>query len=218
MIVFIVVVALLDSLNEQIVLSSYLLASKRPVLQILLFSLVIFVIFFAVGLALVFGLGYAIIDFFAKEHIIDYVLEAIVAVLLFVFACVMKYKPESSMMSGKKESWYKGLSLGAVITLINIPMAFPYFAIITKLLTAHYSAGAKIGYLILFNAIYVLPNFVILIFYLIIGKRLSDLLQRHKDKMEKGLFYFIKVFFIVLAIFLMIDVFYFAIVGKDMLM
>jgi cytochrome c biogenesis protein CcdA len=68
--------------------------------------------------------------------------------------------------------------LGAVVTAVDLPTAFPYFGAITAIAGSGEAIGAQFGLLVTFNAIYVLPLAAILAARMFAGSRRLPVLAR----------------------------------------
>ncbi len=74
-------------------------------------------------------------------------------------------------------------ALGAVVTAIDLPTAFPYFAAITAITGSGEATGTQFGLLLTFNLIYVLPLAAILVATMAGGRR-SPVLRRARNVVD----------------------------------
>jgi cytochrome c biogenesis protein CcdA len=77
------------------------------------------------------------------------------------------------------------LVLGAAVTAIDLPTAFPYFGAIGVILTSGASSVGQILLLVLFNALYVLPLVLILVAHLALGDRCRSALASARAAIER---------------------------------
>lgn len=68
--------------------------------------------------------------------------------------------------------------LGAAVTAVDLPTAFPYLAAIAAIAASGATAGAQLALLAVFNLIYVLPLALILAARTIVGGRCDSVLRR----------------------------------------
>ena len=139
----------------------YSLGSNKPFLNSIFILLGWFSLYFAAGIAIALGLD-AIIDLLANPRPIDFVIEIIIGVLLcwLGLSIVFKKKPK------QKEPQYddaatlnpiKAFGTGALINIIGLPFALPYFAVIDQILKADLALIPSLTVLIIYNLLYILP-------------------------------------------------------------
>lgn len=154
--------ALLDSLNPATLLTGVLLLnSQRPLLQTSMYTLGVFAAYFALGLAVVFGLGLLgpQSQFFAAFKLCLGVAFLMVAVW-FSF----KDMPSLNRTLGQLNPLAM-LVFGVMATAQDFPTAFPYLAALELVTTA--GLGWLGGVLMLgcYNLIYIAPLLVLLGIY-----------------------------------------------------
>lgn len=138
----------------------YGLGSKKPFGNggLVLFSF--FISYFLVGLFIAIGLE-SFEEYFRLPRYFDYVLELLVALLLFYMA-VKQYREgdahrEEKLKHKPDMTPANALLLGVQINVVGLPFAVPYLAAIDQILKADVSLGASLLILFLYNAFYVLP-------------------------------------------------------------
>ena len=80
--------------------------------------------------------------------------------------------PDVSMHPGS------ALALGAGMTAVDLPTAFPYFAAIVAIIGEGLTAPAEIGALLLFNVAYIVPIVVIAVAAAVLGDRAAAFLEK----------------------------------------
>ncbi len=76
------------------------------------------------------------------------------------------------------------LVLGASVTALDLPTAFPYFAAIATIAGSGLSTGHQLALLLTFNVIYVLPLTLILLTRIVAGQRSERLLRRSRTLID----------------------------------
>jgi cytochrome c biogenesis protein CcdA len=77
------------------------------------------------------------------------------------------------------------LVLGAAVTAIDLPTAFPYFGAVAVVVTSGASLVGQILLLVLFNALYVLPLALVLLAHVAFGDRCEPALAKARAGMER---------------------------------
>jgi cytochrome c biogenesis protein CcdA len=167
----------------------FALGSKRPLLNANAVLFGWFILYFIAGIFLALGLE-SISEFLANPRPIDFYIETVVGVLLIwlAFRCFKKEDPR------KKEKDYgdadtlktsSAFILGASINLISLPFAIPYFAALDQILKSDLDWLAAVMTLLVYNLLYVLPFFILVIIRLIYKEKSDRLFAMINEKMEK---------------------------------
>jgi cytochrome c biogenesis protein CcdA len=77
------------------------------------------------------------------------------------------------------------LLLGAGIIAIELPTAFPYFAVIAALVGSDVNAMLQLSLLVLFNVLFVAPLLAILLLRQISGAQAVQRLKRLRDSLHR---------------------------------
>jgi cytochrome c biogenesis protein CcdA len=77
-------------------------------------------------------------------------------------------------------------ALGAVVTALDLPTAFPYFGAIAVVAASGAPLGGKVLLLVLFNTIYILPLGLVLAAHLAFGERCEAALSRAREAVERA--------------------------------
>jgi cytochrome c biogenesis protein CcdA len=176
-------VAAVDSLNPSTVGPAlYLATAANARRSVSGFAFGVFAVSLAGGLVLTFGPGRLLIDAVphpGKElkHEIELAC-GVAAVLVAAVLWVVRARLSSHVHAKAHSVERSGLLLGAGITLVELPTAFPYFAVIAAIVGAKTSATTAICLLVLFNAIFVAPLLAILVVRLLASDNAVGRLER----------------------------------------
>ena len=139
---------------------------------------------FGIGLALAFDF---ITDRLANPEPLDYGLSLIIGCLLLWAAWrVRSEKPQVKQTPAMERlTPIKSFGIGAVINIVGLPFALPYFAAIDQVLKADLTAADSALVIIGYNIGYALPFLVIPLLALTLGERSRPVLARINDKVDK---------------------------------
>lgn len=183
---FLLLMGLLDCLNPATIITQILIVIKSKSLRISsLFAIGTFLTYFVSGLLLYYGVSDYLMDLTSGIHIkrnLVFIICEIVLLIITIFYFIQtfyktkKAKPTKSIFL----STYAILSIAVGSTLSDMPTALPYFAFIGKLKQTTTSLLGEVGYLFLYNIIYVLPLILILFLY----KRNNTFFEIYFTKIE----------------------------------
>ena len=77
------------------------------------------------------------------------------------------------------------LALGAAVTALDLPTAFPYFAALAAILGSGVSTSSQLALLAAFNVIYVLPLALVLAVRMIAGERCDPMFARARQMIDR---------------------------------
>jgi cytochrome c biogenesis protein CcdA len=178
-------IALADSLNPSLIVADvYLALGPNPVRGTLAFSLTAFAVTLAGGVVVAVGLGDLILSLLPKlSRTLKYELMTALGVAIVLGGAVIWWRreslAESEPPSRRKETKTgngSAVLLGAGIAGVELLTAFPYFAAIALVVGSSASSGSKAFLLVLYNVIYVLPLFAIVIVRAALGERAEEVL------------------------------------------
>jgi cytochrome c biogenesis protein CcdA len=181
----VVAIALADSLNPSLIVAAvYLALGPNPVRGTLVFSLAALAVTLAGGVVIAVGLGDLVVSLLPKlSRSLKYGLMTALGVAIALGGAVIWWRrdslAESEPPSRRKKADNNGGSavlLGASLAGVELLTAFPYFAAIALVVGSSVSRGSKAFLLVLYNLIYVLPLFAIVIVRAAIGDRAEELL------------------------------------------
>ena len=190
--VLVLSVAAIDSLNPSTIAPAlYLASGERPRKQVAEFTLSVFLVYLAGGALIAVGGGQlvrSIVPDLDIRHTVRYVGE-IVAGVIMLGAAWMIWRRRDRLVARGLPSGGAGrrssLLLGASITAVELPTAFPYFAAIAAVVGSGLGAGREFFLLLVFNVCFVLPLTGILLTLLIAGDRADQLLARGRAFLER---------------------------------
>ena len=123
----------------------------------------------------------------ANPQTIDFVIEFVIACgLLWLVLHSRKDKGKRPDESTPEFTIWKAFAFGAVINIIGIPFALPYFAAIDQLLKSGLDTMGVVTGLAIYNAAYALPFLLIPLLTAIMGDRSKPILARVNGFMEKA--------------------------------
>ncbi len=179
----VVSVGLADSLNPSTVGPAlYLATVPRRVLRVMQFTIGVFSVDFAVGLALTIGPGRLLLGLIPHpQGTARHVIELLAGVALLIAAVALwrgrrsLARRELPMRSGSGGSAFVA---GASIAAVELPTAVPYFAVIAGIVASSASVLQEIALVALYNVAFVLPLLAIVVLLLAAGSRADPWLQR----------------------------------------
>jgi len=154
-----------DSLNPSTIAPALYLATASDVDQarheVTQFTAAVFLVYFLGGLAIALGPGELVLAIVPKPgHHLSYVLEIVAGVaMLTAAASLWGYRKQLArretpeVRTGGRSS----AILGATITAVELPTAFPYFAAIAAMVGQDYDVVRQVVLLLVFNLCFVAP-------------------------------------------------------------
>jgi cytochrome c biogenesis protein CcdA len=160
-------IGLADSVNPTTIAPAlYLAAGERPRRQLLEFTLAVFVVYLVGGLVIALGPGELLLSLIPHPgRRLSYVLEVIAGVAMLTGAVFLWGHRHRLSRSENREFRVGNRSsalLGATITAVELPTAFPYFAAIATIVGADLDVVRVVTLLVLFNVCFVMPMLVVL--------------------------------------------------------
>jgi cytochrome c biogenesis protein CcdA len=183
-------VGLADALNPSTIAPAlYLSADERGLRHVLLFTAGVFAVYLAGGLLLVFGPGNALISLVPHPGAtLRYWLEVSAGVVLLAGAVItwwrraaLARRPLPSPGPGKRSA----LLLGASITVVELPTAFPYFGLIAAVVSSHLGDVQQLIVLVIFNVVFVLPLLAIALTLALRGPGAARALRRARRLLDR---------------------------------
>lgn len=172
---------LIDSLNPATIAVGVVLGTtERPLWRLAAYTAGIFAVYFLGGLVLTLGPSELIRTATQRPDStafdVVFLVAGLVAVAFAVWVFLNRKKetkiPDVSMHPGS------ALALGAGMTAVDLPTAFPYFAAIVAIIGEGLTAPAEIGALLLFNVVYILPIVAIAVVAAVLGNRAAPVLEK----------------------------------------
>ena len=163
----------------------YAAGSPRPVLLSTSMLLGHTVAYFSAGVALALFME-KITDYLANPHTIDFVIQLLIALaLLWLAFRTRKDKGKRPDEQPPSFTVPSAFAFGAVINIIGIPFAVPYFAAIDQILKAELSVTQTVLLLLSYNLAYAIPFAIVPVLSLVMGKRAKPVLKRINALFDK---------------------------------
>jgi cytochrome c biogenesis protein CcdA len=183
-VLFVAGMGLADSLNPATIAVAVVLATTdRPVWRLIGYTAGIFGVYLAGGLILTLGPSGLIrtathrsdSTLFNVALLVAGLVALGFAIWVFVHRHDQAKVPDVAMRPGS------ALGLGAGMTAVDLPTAFPYFAVIVAIVGKDIHVLPEIGLLLLFNLMYVLPLIAIIAVAATLGDRAAEPLKKVQD-------------------------------------
>jgi cytochrome c biogenesis protein CcdA len=190
LILFVLSVGLVDSANPSTVGPALFLATqKRPKRQIAGFVVGVFVVLFAGGLILTLGPGRLLIRALPHPgaHTV-HVFEVVAGAALFAAAIalfLLRDRVARRLRRREHRRAAPALLLGAGIMAVELPTAFPYFAVIVAIVESGRDVVTQLALLVLFDVVFVAPLLAILLVVQLAGDHGERVLQRIHDRLHR---------------------------------
>jgi cytochrome c biogenesis protein CcdA len=192
-------IGLADSMNPSTIAPGlYLASGSRPRSALIQFTLGVFAVNFVGGAIIALGPGQALLALVPHPSATTrYILEVVAGVVMLIAAAVLWRRRERLSQRQLPSPSEKGKSsavLGATIAAVELPTAFPYFAVIAAVVGSGLGPGRQTIALAIYNACFVLP-LILMVATITIAQdqagrildRARELLQRHWPALLAGL-------------------------------
>lgn len=183
-------IGIADSLNPTTIAPAlYLASGPRARGRVLEFTAAVFLVFFVGGAAIALGPGQLLLSVVPRpSRHTRYILEVIVgAAMLTASAFLWGFRDSLSQRETKPVD-VEGKSsaiLGATISAIELPTAFPYFAVIAAIVGSGLGPIRQVGLLLLFNICFIAPLLGIVALLTFAGKQAGQLLSAIRAWLQK---------------------------------
>jgi cytochrome c biogenesis protein CcdA len=183
-------IGLADSLNPStIVPALYLATGEHPRERVIEFTVGVFAVYFVGGAAIALGPGQLLLSLVPHpSHTTRYVIEVVVGVGILIAGVLLWYhrgrlgeREPPDISAGGRGTWL----LGATITIVELPTAFPYFAVIAAIVGSDLSPVRQLFLLLIFNVCFVSPQLAIVAVLTLGGERTDRLLAAGRDFLQR---------------------------------
>jgi cytochrome c biogenesis protein CcdA len=207
----VVSIGLADSLNPTTIAPAlYLATGERARTQVTEFTLGVFIVYLFGGLAIALGPGQLLLSLVPKpDRDVKHLIEVIVGAAMLAAALLLWRSRERLSRRQMPEPQAGGRSsaiLGATITAVELPTAFPYFAAIAAIVGSGLDPARQVVLLVLFNVCFVLPLIGIVATLAFAGDKAERMLaagrlylQRNWPKLLSGLIFVAGLFVLLLG-------------------
>lgn len=178
-----------DSLNPSTIAPAlYLSAGRHPRRQVAEFSVAVFAVYLIGGLAIALGPGELLLSLVPRpgRHL-GYLLETLAGVAMLAAAAFLwGYRARLSQAEPPqpKAGTRSSALLGATIMAVELPTAFPYFAVIAAVVGADLDVARIVIVLVFFNLCFVAPLLGILATLTFAGDNAQRLLDQGRRQLE----------------------------------
>jgi len=186
----VVSIGLADSLNPSTIAPAlYLAAGERPRSRVAAFTVAVFAVYLAGGALVALGPGQLVLSLLPHpsrnaRHIIQ-----IVAGALMIVAAALVWRNRARLSERSLPRVHSGgrstAVLGATITAVELPTAFPYFAAIAAIVGSGVGPARQIALLLLFNLCFVLPLGGIVLTLTVAGDKAGEVLTAIRRFLER---------------------------------
>jgi cytochrome c biogenesis protein CcdA len=186
----VVSIGIADSLNPTTIAPAlYLASGERARERVTEFTLGVFLVYLAGGAVIALGPGQLLLSLVPRpHHLAKSIIEIVVGVAMLVAAALLwrnrrglsRRDPPDLAGEGKSSAL-----LGATITAVELPTAFPYFAVIAAIVGSGLDPGRQFVLLVLFNICFVMPLLVILATLWLAGDHAAPILAAGRDFLQK---------------------------------
>jgi cytochrome c biogenesis protein CcdA len=183
-------IGLADSLNPStIAVALYLATGERARERVTQFTIGVFGVYFLGGAAIALGPGELLLSLVPHpDHTVRHVIELVAGAAMLVAAALLWIQRDKLAQRDPPGVDPKGRAswvLGASITVIELPTAFPYFAAIAAIVGSGAGPIRQLFYLLLFNVAFVLPLLVIIGVLTFGGDQTDRLILRVRNFLER---------------------------------
>ncbi len=184
-----ITIGIVDSLNPSTIGPAlYLAHGDHPRLRVAEFTAAVFTVYLGGGALIALGPGQLIRSALPHAHATPrHIAEIVAGVILMVAAVIVWRSRDRIVRRGLPQARGRRSSilLGATITALELPTAFPYFAAIAAIVGAGLDPGRTLGLLLIFNVCFILPLLGILTILTVAGPRSQRLLAVGRTFMER---------------------------------
>lgn len=165
-----------ESVNLAMILAAlYLAGGARPLRRLLAFALAVFSVYLAAGLVVVLGPGELILAAVPRPSLAArHIGEVVVGAGLLVGAALLfgrRRTVAGRIVPGARAGGRSGATLGAAMSMVELPTAFPYLAAIGVIVDSGVDVAGRIVLLVAFNVCVVLPLIAIVLVSWLAGER-----------------------------------------------
>jgi cytochrome c biogenesis protein CcdA len=186
----VVSIGLADSLNPTTIAPAlYLATADEPLTRVTEFTIGVFVVYLAGGVVIALGPGQLLLSVVPKpDETTRYVLEIVAGAAMLVATVMLWVNRDRLALRNPPEVKAQGRSsaiLGATITAVELPTAFPYFAAIAAIVGSGVGPARQVTLLVLFNLCFVLPLLAIAATLWLAGDQADELLNRARQLLQR---------------------------------
>ncbi len=183
-------IGLADSLNPTTIAPGlYLAMGRRAKAGLSQFTLGVFAVNMVGGAAIALGPGQALLALVPKPSATArYIAETVAGVVMLVAAAVLWHRrarlAQRELPSPSSEG-RSAIVLGMTITAVELPTAFPYFAVIAAVVGSGLDPARQLILLAIYNVAFTLPLILMILTLLVAPDRAARILRRARDFLQR---------------------------------
>lgn len=185
-------IGLADSINPSTIAPAlYLASGERPRARVAEFTIAVFAVYLAGGALITLGPGQLIrsaVPDLDVAHTVRHVAELVAGFVLIAAAVLVwrgRHRLRSRGLPRSNPKRKSSVLLGASITAVELPTAFPYFAAIAAIAGSGLDVEREIFLLLVFNVCFVLPLIAIVGTLTFAGDRSARILGSVREFLER---------------------------------
>jgi len=183
-------VGIADSINPSTIAPGLYLATGADASRRLLhFTLGVFTVYLAGGVVLVLGPGHALLSMVARPgrretHLIELVLGG-VALVVAIMLWARRDKVARHVLAHERRTARSTFALGAAIMSVELPTAFPYFAVVAAVVGSDQSLPRQLFLIAIFNVAFIAPLVAIVALRRLVGPRVERPLASVRARLDR---------------------------------
>lgn len=183
-------IGLADSMNPSTIAPAlYLAAGEAPLRKLINFTIGVAGVSLLGGALIILGPGQAVLALVPHpDATTRYILELVAGVAMLIAAAYLWVRRERLGARRRSESPKQrrsSLLLGATISAVELPTAFPYFAAIAAIVGSGLRLDRQLILLVIYNACFVLPLIVIIGIVAVAGDQAVRILGRAREYLTR---------------------------------
>jgi cytochrome c biogenesis protein CcdA len=189
LIALVVSIGLADSLNPSTVLPAlYLASGQRASRQVTQFTVGVFAVYLAGGAVIALGPGQILLSLVPHPGpTARYIVETAAGAVMLIASGFLwrdrKSLAHHELPAPTKEGRSSAV-LGVMITAVELPTAFPYFAAIAAIVGSGFDLGRQLVLLMVYNVCFVLPLIAIAVTVAVAGEEADRVLLRARERLQ----------------------------------
>jgi cytochrome c biogenesis protein CcdA len=186
-------IGIADSLNPTTIAPAlYLATAEHARGRLIQFTAGVFAVYLLGGLIIALGPGALLLTLVPHPgHHLSYVLEVVAGVAMLTAAAFLwGYRDrlgrrEAEAEAGVRADRRSTALLGATITAVELPTAFPYFAAIAAIVGSGLDIARQVFLIVLFNACFIAPLLAIIAILTFAGPNATRMLSNGREWLER---------------------------------
>jgi cytochrome c biogenesis protein CcdA len=183
-------IGLADSLNPSTIAPGlYLAIGRNPRMPLIQFTLAVFAVNLVGGAIIALGPGQALLALVPKPGATArYILETVAGVVMLIGAGVLwarRKKLARKELPTPRAEGRSGFLLGVTISAVELPTAFPYFAVIAAAVGSGLGPIQQLAALAVYNVAFVLPLILMIVVLQVAPDRAAEILTRARDLLQR---------------------------------